>query len=206
MQPDDPRYKEIPPKYHSAFCLDDPELDSATTSARQSGSFGYPSVLYKVVSQEDGFPYALRRFDNVKCSHKIAGAAMEAWKRVRHPNIVKLSSCYVLNRALFFVHEYFVGSSTLTERYLDKRGPLLQERLVWSYVVQCAAILRAIHGSHLACRAMQPTHILRTPGGRVRINCVGVVDVLEFEARKQVSQGRVGGERAPCLIANPLRS
>ena len=147
MSPDDPRYKEIPPEYHSAYCLDDvDDINISTpTSSKPSGSFGYPSVLYKVVSQEDGYTYALRRFDNVKCSHKIAAAAMEAWRRVRHPNIVKLYSCYVLNRALFFVHDYHVGSTTLKERYLDNRGTLLQERLLWSYISQIVAVTRSIH-------------------------------------------------------------
>ena len=43
LDPSDERYKEIPPRYHSAFCLDDPTVQRGT-----GGSFGYPSVLYKV--------------------------------------------------------------------------------------------------------------------------------------------------------------
>ena len=58
-----------------------------------SGSFGYPAFLCKVLSS-DGQPLALRRFDNVRCSHSIASAASAAWKRVRHPAVVKLHSCY----------------------------------------------------------------------------------------------------------------
>ena len=218
MEPTDKRYKELPPKYHSAFCLDSGDGggnyggaggpspssgggggggggssssssgSSPSFGQNASGSFGYPSVLYKVVSSEDSLPYALRRFDNVKCSHKVASAALDAWRRVRHPGVVRLHRCFVLQRALFFVHEHYPGATTLKERYIDRRGPLLQERLLWSYVCQAGAALRAIHGAQLACRSLKATHVLRTSGGRLRIGCVGVADVLEFEARKQLGE------------------
>lgn len=43
MAPEDDRYKEIPPRYHSAFILDD-----ASTLKGTGGSFGYPASLFKV--------------------------------------------------------------------------------------------------------------------------------------------------------------
>lgn len=39
---DDERYKEIPPKYHLAYALDDEK------SRGIAGAFGYPNFLYKV--------------------------------------------------------------------------------------------------------------------------------------------------------------
>ena len=109
---DSPLYKGIPQKYFSIYPLDSPNTDSS-----QSGSFGYPSVLYKALSK-DGYPLALRRFDNVRCSHSIAQAASTAWKRVKHPAVVKLHSCYTQGRAVFFVHEYLPGAVSLRDRYI----------------------------------------------------------------------------------------
>jgi len=40
---DDERHKEIPPKYHLIYPLDDENKSRGT-----SGAFGYPSVIYKV--------------------------------------------------------------------------------------------------------------------------------------------------------------
>ena len=45
IAPDDERYKEIPPRYHSVF-----SLDVETSSRSTGGSFGYPSVIYKVIT------------------------------------------------------------------------------------------------------------------------------------------------------------
>ena len=44
MPPADPRYKEIPPRFHAAFPLDD-----GLTPPGAAGSYGYPSVVYKVI-------------------------------------------------------------------------------------------------------------------------------------------------------------
>ena len=267
---DSPLYKGIPQKYFSIYPLDSPNTDSS-----QSGSFGYPSVLYKALSK-DGYPLALRRFDNVRCSHSIAQAASTAWKRVKHPAVVKLHSCYTQGRAVFFVHEYLPGAVSLRDRYItphadpatanpqqvspksaqrapkerpknegegmegwrdarrmiyvcvcyvlggDQRSLLTPEnscawrciavysclpssvrtcavltcvfvtsqvsdRIMWSYISQLVAVLRNIHGTSMACRCLTPAHVLRTSGGRLRVSCVGVVDVLEFEARKHLA-------------------
>jgi PAB-dependent poly(A)-specific ribonuclease subunit 3 len=143
-------------------------------------------VLYKALTKE-GYPLALRRFDNVRCSHSIAQAASMAWKQVKHPAVVKLLSCYTQGRAVFFVHEYLAGAVSLRDRYLDGTGAQISDRIMWSYITQLIAVLRNIHGNQMACRCLTPSHVLRTSGGRLRVSCVGVVDVLEFEARKQLA-------------------
>jgi hypothetical protein len=88
MPPDDPRYKEIPPRYHSAFPLDENKISNSNSNnspsnpnglggnsysinknnasvinaASANKSFGYPSVIYRVTDQIDGHQYALRRY------------------------------------------------------------------------------------------------------------------------------------------------
>jgi PAB-dependent poly(A)-specific ribonuclease subunit 3 len=40
---------------------------------------------------------------------------------------------------------------------------------------------RAIHGSGLACRAIEPSRILLTGRNRARVNGVGILDVLTYD-------------------------
>lgn len=58
---------------------------------------------------------------------------------------------------------------------------LLPEGLIWTYIVQLSSALRAIHTAGLACRVMDPTKILILGKSRLRVNCVGIFDVLTFD-------------------------
>ena len=49
--------------------------------------------------------------------------------------------------------------------------------------MQLAGALRCVHGQGMALRCLSAKRVLRTSGGRLRVGCAGVVDVLEFEAR-----------------------
>ncbi len=99
----------------------------------------------------------------------------------------------------------------------------LDEITVWSYVTQLVSALRAIHRGNLACRTMQLNHILVSPDVgsgmdertiqhghldmmgenmirsnrvRLRINCVGVVDALEFESGRSIEELQVEDMRS----------
>ena len=113
---------EIPPRYHSAFALDDAAVRRGT-----GGSFGYPGSLYKVVDRSDSQMYALRRFDNVRTSPTVLKSALGKWFDVRHPSIVSLHSISQERGALFFTHAFHPAAQTLKQRFLDQRGPLLNE-------------------------------------------------------------------------------
>uniref|UniRef100_A0A8C1WEJ1 Poly(A) specific ribonuclease subunit PAN3 n=1 Tax=Cyprinus carpio TaxID=7962 RepID=A0A8C1WEJ1_CYPCA len=58
---------------------------------------------------------------------------------------------------------------------------LLPESLIWAYIVQLSSALRTIHTAGLACRVMDPSKILITGKTRLRVNCVGMFDVLTFD-------------------------
>lgn len=126
-----------------------------------------------------------------------------------HPGIVRWYKCFLSQRAVFFVHHYHAGSMTLQERFFNHGqqgqggGVPLPESLIWSCAVQLVSAVRAVHGNNLAVRALQLNHILCTPENimpmssfgmyglpklRLRINCVGIIDVLEFEARKGLDE------------------
>ncbi|XP_067663719.1 PAN2-PAN3 deadenylation complex subunit pan3-like [Haliotis asinina] len=61
---------------------------------------------------------------------------------------------------------------------------LLPESLIWTYVVQLSSALRAIHATGLACRALDPTKILVYSKSRMRLNCMGIMDVLTFDSNQ----------------------
>lgn len=61
---------------------------------------------------------------------------------------------------------------------------LLPESIIWTYVIQLSAALRAIHTSELACRVMDPTKILLLGKSRILVNCVGVFDVLTYDSNQ----------------------
>jgi len=52
---------------------------------------------------------------------------------------------------------------------------------------QLVSALRTIHLASLACRVIHPSKIIITGKNRIRINCVGVLDVINFDGGKNVS-------------------
>ena len=195
--PDDPRHKELPPRYHSIQPLDDPSVRRDT-----AGSLGYPSALYKVVDSKNGVTYALRRIDNTRATHAIAKATVDMWRRKHphHANVVGFRDAFVSQRALFFVHDYHPGAESVAAQFLDYKksqnsGGLVPEAALWSIICQILSALRSIHRAELAARLIEPSRILAIDG-RVLVGCTGLLDVLECESKKSVAdmQAVRGGE------------
>lgn len=97
------------------------------------------------------------------------------------------------------------NSSNTSGDNIGSSGVPLPESFIWSCVTQLVSAIAAVHGSNLAVRTLQLNHILCTQEGgsgiiksnsgpfglprvRLRINCVGIVDILEFEARKTLEE------------------
>lgn len=205
MDISDPRNKAIPPAWTSAYPLEKNSSSGSSNANKNTNarsSFGYPISTFKVVSREDGHLYCLRRADNVRCvSHKIAATVSDMWSSAAltnrstnttvrvmdHSGLVPFHRCFVANRAVFFLHQYCPGARTLQERFFMGNHPMpLPESVIWSCVTQLVAACKTVHGANLACRTLQLNHILVEGDARLRlrINCLGVVDALEFEARK----------------------
>lgn len=126
-----------------------------------------------------------------------------------HPGIVRWYKCFISQRAVFFIHNYHAGAVTFKERFFNtprgENGVPLPESFIWSCLTQLVSAIAAVHASNLAVRTLQLNHILCTQEGssgviksnsgpfglprvRLRINCVGIVDILEFEARKTLEE------------------
>ncbi|XP_052829530.1 PAN2-PAN3 deadenylation complex subunit pan3 isoform X1 [Octopus bimaculoides] len=79
----------------------------------------------------------------------------------------------------------FTGSKTSgVSNGPRQHAGLLPESLIWAYIVQLSSALRAIHTAGLACGVMDPTKILISSKSRLRINCIGIFDVLTFDSNQ----------------------
>ncbi|CAL1532457.1 unnamed protein product [Lymnaea stagnalis] len=58
---------------------------------------------------------------------------------------------------------------------------LLPESLIWTYIVQLSSALRAIHAANLAARSLDPSRIIVSGKARIRINCIGILDIITPE-------------------------
>jgi PAB-dependent poly(A)-specific ribonuclease subunit 3 len=188
MDPADPQHKAVPLPYCNAYCLDN-ELQQRRRSRRSS--FGYPTTTFQVTNRDDGHMYCLKRFDSVRSvSPKIAQQVTDRWNVSavnEHPGIVPLYQCFMTQRAVFFVYQYIPGARTLAE-YVT--GPLT-ESIVWSCVTQLVSIIRIVHGNNLALRTLRLQQCLCNTDSsgtrlRLRMGSLGIVDTLEFEARKHI--------------------
>ena len=168
-------------------------------------------------------------------SHKIAQSVMHQWLSnasgrekhtviggFDHPGVVRWYKCFLSQRAVFFVHQYHAGAVTLHERFYSQGqgGVPLPESLIWSLLVQLVSAIRAVHGNNLAVRTLQLNHILCTqentmflsssgpyglPKLRLRINCIGIIDILEFEARKGLDELQSADLRAlGCILLSMM--
>ncbi len=114
LPPDDPRLKELPPRFYAAFPLDDSSKPRGT-----AGAFGYPSATYKVASRSDGHLYAMRRFDKVRTTPRIVAEVTATWDSLPpNPSIVTMRGMSYQSRALFFLNDYHPCAETLWERYI----------------------------------------------------------------------------------------
>lgn len=60
----------------------------------------------------------------------------------------------------------------------------VSEKVLWSYVTQIASAIKTAHTAGLAIRTMEPSKILLTGKNRIRINCCGVFDLLNYDGGK----------------------
>lgn len=70
--------------------------------------------------------------------------------------------------AVVFVYDYLPGAETLDYRHLHggRRARALEESLLWDYIVQLAAAVRAVHTAGLSFCSLDSTKILVTGSGR----------------------------------------
>ncbi|KAL1955075.1 hypothetical protein VTO42DRAFT_9064 [Malbranchea cinnamomea] len=182
--------------FHSLVPLDLSHQKNATI-------FGYPSWVYKAQSSKDGNFYALRRLEGFRLTNEKAIRSVQNWKRVCCASVVTVHDAFT-NRSfqdssLIFVTDYHPMSKTLAEHHLggpnryqgrggsSSGGTHIPEQVLWSYVVQIASALKAIHSVGLAARVIDPSKILLTGKNRIRLNACAIMDVVQYELQQPLA-------------------
>uniref|UniRef100_A0A4W5P3C8 PAN2-PAN3 deadenylation complex subunit PAN3 n=1 Tax=Hucho hucho TaxID=62062 RepID=A0A4W5P3C8_9TELE len=190
--------------YHSLFPL---EPVPPPNRLQKTSNFSYITSCYKAVNSKDDLPYCLRRIHGFRLVNTKCMMLVDMWKKIQHSNSVTLREVFTTkafgDHSLVFSYDFHAGAETMFSRhfndpaadsYFTKRkwgqhepppprqhAGLLPESLIWAYIVQLSSALRTIHTAGLACRVMDPSKILITGKTRLRVNCVGVFDVLTFD-------------------------
>ncbi|XP_039982506.1 PAN2-PAN3 deadenylation complex subunit PAN3 isoform X2 [Xiphias gladius] len=190
--------------YHSLFPL---EPLPPPNRIQKTSNFSYITSCYKAVNSKDDLPYCLRRIHGFRLVNTKCMMLVDMWKKIQHSNSVTLREVFTTkafgDHSLVFSYDFHAGAETMFSRhfndpaadsYFTKRkwgqhepppprqhAGLLPESLIWAYIVQLSSALRTIHTAGLACRVMDPSKILITGKTRLRVNCVGVFDVLTFD-------------------------
>ncbi|KZT64836.1 hypothetical protein DAEQUDRAFT_698078 [Daedalea quercina L-15889] len=182
--------------YHSLLPLE--------PTAGERRKFGnWYSTMYRATNSTDGLAYALRRVENFRLMQQAAFSGIEAWSRIRHPNIISVREAFTTrafgDNSLVVVYDYHPNARTLYEAHVKPKAPQYQngrlmtqsprvpESTIWSYVIQIARAIKAVHDAGMAMRVIDATKVLVTGQNRVRISSCGVVDVLTYEARPEVA-------------------
>uniref|UniRef100_A0A4W3HXJ4 PAN2-PAN3 deadenylation complex subunit PAN3 n=1 Tax=Callorhinchus milii TaxID=7868 RepID=A0A4W3HXJ4_CALMI len=202
-QTENPGFPTEVDNYHSLFPLEPPPANRL----QKTSNFGFMTSCYKAINNKDDLPYCLRRIHGFRLVNTKCMVLVDMWKKIQHSNTVTLREVFTTKafgeHSLVFAYDFHAGSETMMSRhfndpsadaYFTKRkwgqhdGPLprqhaglLPESLIWAYIVQLSSALRTIHTAGLACRVMDPTKILITGKTRLRVNCVGIFDVLTFD-------------------------
>ncbi|KAF8939857.1 PAB-dependent poly(A)-specific ribonuclease subunit 3 [Dissophora ornata] len=186
-------------EYHSLYPLD-------LTQDKSTEVFGYQSSVYKSMCSVDGRTYALRRIEGFRLSNELAMQTIEAWRRIRHANIVSIREAFTSkafgDHSLIFVYDYHPCSKTLYDVHFGPQAQLasqvvvgapkntdhtIHERILWSYLIQLTSALKKIHSTGLAARLIDPTKILVTGKNRIRLNCCGIMDMLTFDPAPNIA-------------------
>lgn len=188
--------------YHSLVPLD--KLD--TPHRKNTSIFGWTSWLFKAFSTKTGRIYCLRRIQDYRLGDREATQAIETikkWKQINNGNVVMVHDAFTTSafgdRSLVFAQDYFPLAQTLVEVHLIQppkdhryRGPSappkITENVIWSYVVQIANALRAIHSRDLAARCLDPSKIIVTDKSRIRLTACAILDVVQFQAHRSTKE------------------
>ncbi|KAK6101600.1 hypothetical protein QQG55_5220 [Brugia pahangi] len=156
------------------------------------------TTVYKAINGRDGMPYCLRRIHNFRVNAMKQLSLADNWKKLMHVNVVQLRDVIQTRQfgdhSLLFAYDYHPLSETLKNRHLNNRlngsaklgpvgnlpgtGPIVQESLMWSYIVQLSSALRAIHSAGMAARTVDPSKIIVFDKTKVMLSSCGILDVI----------------------------
>lgn len=121
-------------------------------------------------------------------------SVQRSWGRIRNANVVSIHLAFTTSAfgdsSLIFVTDYHPLSETLAQkhftpssssRFPTRHSQQLPEQTLWSYIVQIASALKAIHIEKLAARVLEPNKVLLTGENRIRLNGCAILDVVQHD-------------------------
>lgn len=166
--------------YHSLYPIDH-NFDYNTKS------FGYTSIVYKCMSNEDGRLYTMRRLQNVPISSPSVLKCINKWKKVECANCVKVYDVFTTrafnDNSLILIYDYYPMSLTLMENHFmsfpGKNPELITEDSLWNYTIQLLNAITEVHKLGLTLGPLDSSKIIITNKGRIRLSSIGMNNLLE---------------------------
>ena len=112
---------------------------------------------------------------------------------MKNSNVVSLHFAFTTTHfddsSLVIVSDYHPDSKTVAEKHFSQTSgrpnrnspPLVSEQILWSYIVQIANALKAVHSAQLAVRVFEPSKVIVTDENRIRLNGCALEDLLDSE-------------------------
>ncbi|KAJ7484104.1 hypothetical protein B0H11DRAFT_2020177 [Mycena galericulata] len=176
------------------------------TERRKFGNWN--STVYRAINSLDGGTYVLRRIENFRLNHQAAFSAIETWASISAPR-ASWPCTRRSRRTAFGDSSLVVAYATLFDAHLKLTPPAyqhgtrfqpapaqkqVQERTLWSYIVQLAGAIKRVHDAGTGAahdgQSVRPfldifysTFLtLRS----VRVGSCGIVDVLMYDTPQDV--------------------
>ena len=163
-------------------------------SQSNQAHYGHASTLYKAISGRDGKTYCLRRIHDLRVTAENEHAVKSVqrlWTRVRSSSVISVHLAFTTSvfgdASIIFVSDYHPASETIAEKYFTKqyaRPSRSLEDLMWSFIVQLANALKAIHTTHLAARLIDRTKVIVTDENRIRLSGGALNDVTDTKSHE----------------------
>ncbi|TIA90818.1 hypothetical protein E3P99_01371 [Wallemia hederae] len=153
------------------------------------GLGGFPTHVYRGTSERDGARYTLVRVEGYRLTSQEPLSVVDRWRRIKHPHVATLIEAFSTkafnDSSLVLVYAYYPNARTL--HTLHSANPLnphpapISDKQLWTYLVQIVQGVMAIHAQGLAVRCISPSRVLLTSKNRIRLNCVGALDIVQYD-------------------------
>ncbi|KAF6008742.1 hypothetical protein HII12_003970 [Brettanomyces bruxellensis] len=123
---------------------------------------------------------------------------IKQWSLVDNSNVVKVYDAFTTkafgDMSLIVIYDYHPLSLNLMETHffrIGNRDPeLITESVLWSYLVQLVNATTAIHQKDLFVGDYDPTKVIVTNKGRIKLSACGINDIVEAsKAHNQFQNG-----------------
>ncbi|MCJ1348224.1 PAB-dependent poly(A)-specific ribonuclease subunit 3, partial [Peltigera leucophlebia] len=177
-------YKALSSQDGKAYCL-------RQLQGKSLQMIGYIPLVSRFLIRDHYPGYHLT---NEMTNESAIRSVQRNWGRIRNANVVSIHLAFTTSAfgdsSLIFVTDYHPLSETLAQkhftpssssRFPSRHNPQIPEQTLWSYIVQIASALKAIHSEKLAARVLEPNKVLLTGENRIRLNGCAILDVVQHD-------------------------